>query len=73
VYEILQIPRNATNSQINKACDDLKVDPEDYIYVQGRKHYNPQEIEDMRFALTNDVLRDIYDKHLNLINQDELQ
>lgn len=74
LYENLNIPRNATNDQVNKVCDLMlaHLKERDESLMQGNlvkeSEFNltlfndTETIEDVRHLLLNPILRDIYDK-----------
>eukprot|EP00347_Sterkiella_histriomuscorum_P018804 403344113 len=78
-YEILGLYRNATHTQIDQACHDLRQYQEDNIHLYHMNgigtnavYYSESQIEGIHNILTNPSLRDIYDKHLVVITKEEL-
>jgi hypothetical protein len=72
---MLELPKNAKNDEINKACFDiiylfdnslLPLDDEKYEPMPSWKRdffRSKMDVEDIRHMLTNPILRDIYDKN----------
>jgi hypothetical protein len=66
---VLGVHRNATNDQINTACNKLIEKLEYPEYAQFTK----ENIEDFRHALTINALREIYDKQEVITTRDHLK
>jgi len=50
-----------------------EITDEQYTYYPHKRYISLQNLEDAQFALTNSVLKDIYDKHQILVSKQEFE
>ncbi|CDW89656.1 UNKNOWN [Stylonychia lemnae] len=74
-YEIFKLDRSANNQQIKKAIEEIRDELRDnyHMYQMEKSTLTLDLLDDIEHALTNPVLRDIYDKSLIIVTQEEFK